>query len=98
MRAALCKAAGALLVFAALIIAPAGPAQAAVGVFISGHDGRCLDSDVASPTRDGTKVQTWQCNGWNNQAWSVGPDRTIRSAHDRPRLAPDLAGRTPNRT
>ena len=55
----------------------AGAAQAQpIGVltantpFYSNHDGRCLDSDVSSPTHNGTKVQIWNCNGWNNQKWT----------------------------
>jgi hypothetical protein len=98
MRALTHRAAGALLVLAAVIVAPAGPAQAAANALVSRHDGRCLDSDVATPTHDGTQVQIWQCNGWNNQAWTVGADGTIRSSHDGRCLDEDIAGGTHNGT
>jgi hypothetical protein len=98
MRVALLKAAGASILLTAVLVAPAGPAGAATGVLISGHDGRCLDADVATPTRNGTRVQVWQCNGWNNQAWSVAADGTIRSVHDGRCLDEDVAGGTHNGT
>ena len=34
------------------------------------HAGRCLDVDGASE-RDGARVQSWTCNGGDNQRWSV---------------------------
>ncbi|HLL64178.1 MAG TPA: RICIN domain-containing protein [Micromonosporaceae bacterium] len=77
----------------------AGPAQASANSpFYSAHDNRCLDADVSSPTRNGTKVQVWQCNGWNNQKWTVYPDHTIRSRHDGRCLDEDIAGGTRNGT
>ena len=48
----------------------------------SQHDGRCLDEDVSSVTHSGTKVQVWDCNGWNNQGWTYYTDGTIRNSHD----------------
>jgi hypothetical protein len=36
------------------------------GTIRSVHDGRCLDEDIAGGTRNGTKVQLWDCNGWDN--------------------------------
>ena len=98
MRAALLKGSGALVLVAAALVAPASAAQAGDGAFISGHDGRCLDSDVAGPTHDGTKVQVWQCNGWKNQSWSVGPNGTLRSLQDGRCLDEDIAGGTRNGT
>jgi hypothetical protein len=33
------------------------------------HDNRCLDEDVSSPTRDGTRIQVYTCNAQDNQRW-----------------------------
>jgi opacity protein-like surface antigen len=41
--------------------------------------GRCLDADTGSISGNGTKVQLWDCNGWNNQSWDLLWDGTIRS-------------------
>lgn len=96
--------AGVVLVAAAsvLVMASAGTADAAPKTanspFYSVHDGRCLDSDVSSATHNGTKVQVWQCNGWNNQQWTYYSDGTIRSTHDGRCLDEDIAGGTHNGT
>ena len=66
--------------------------------FYSNHDGRCLDSDVSSPTHNGTKVQIWNCNGWNNQKWTYYSDNTIRSTHDGRCLDSDVSSATHNGT
>ncbi|TWP46969.1 ricin-type beta-trefoil lectin domain protein [Lentzea tibetensis] len=66
--------------------------------FYSRHDWRCLDSDVSSPTHNGTKVQIWDCNGWNNQKWTYYSDHTIRSTHDGRCLDSDVSSPTHNGT
>lgn len=33
----------------------------------------CLDADNGTLGQNGTKVQLWQCNGWDNQAWFLDP-------------------------
>jgi Ricin-type beta-trefoil lectin domain len=99
MRAVLSKAFAAAVVAGAAMIVPASPAMAATGVFISGHDGRCLDADNSSPARNGTKVQAWQClAGGRNQAWNWSFDGTIRSMWDGRCLDEDIAGGTFNGT
>ncbi|GAA1153635.1 hypothetical protein GCM10009664_21990 [Kitasatospora gansuensis] len=30
---------------------------------------RCLDADLGTINGNGTKVQLWDCNGWDNQIW-----------------------------
>jgi hypothetical protein len=86
-----------LVVLAAVAVIPASPAMAASGLFISSHDGRCLDADIATPTHNGTKVQTWQCiAGGRNQQWTTYTDRTIRSSWDGRCLDEDIAGGTRN--
>jgi hypothetical protein len=87
-----------LVVLCALVGLPASPAMAAAGAYVSNHDGRCLDSDVATATHNGTKVQAWQCNGWPNQQWTLYTDRTIRSSKDGRCLDEDIAGGTHNGT
>ena len=66
-----------------LLIAPTGTASASPDQpIISHHDGRCLDVDISSPVRNGTRVQVWDCNGQRNQRWTYFSDRTIRSSYD----------------
>ena len=99
MRTAILKAAGALLVLAAMTLIPASPALAATGVFISGHDGRCLDADISGATHNGTTVQAWQCiGGERNQTWTYYTDHTIRTSWDGRCLDEDIAGGTHNGT
>jgi hypothetical protein len=81
MRAVFGKTLAAVLVAGIVLVAPASPALAATGRFISNHDGRCLDADkpdAASQAHDGTVVQVWQCWGGNNQEWTWYTDGTIR--------------------
>ena len=88
-----------LLTMGAVAVAPATPAFAATGTFITDHDGRCLDADISSPTHNGTVVQTWQCiSGGRNQLWTLYTDRTIRSRWDGRCLDADIAGGTHNGT
>src|SRR3954453_11358681 len=84
-----------------------GPAQASGNAvaaasisyrITSAHDGRCVDSDVATPTHNGTKVQAWSCNGWDNQRWYYYTDNTIRSAQDGRCLDADVSSPTHNGT
>ncbi|MBB5957219.1 hypothetical protein FHS29_003812 [Saccharothrix tamanrassetensis] len=40
--------------------------------------GKCLDADVHNLSRNGAKVQLWQCNNQNQQRWFLqpaGPDK-----------------------
>jgi hypothetical protein len=84
---------------ASSVVGVTAPAMATNNAIIySSHDGRCLDSDVATATHNGTKVQVWQCNGWNNQAWTIYADHSIRSTHDGRCLDEDIAGGTRNGT
>jgi hypothetical protein len=85
-----------VLTFGALLAVPGTPAQAAALAFSSVHDGRCLDSDISNATHNGTKVQVWDCNGWDNQKWTRYTDGTIRSRHDGRCLDEDIAGGTGN--
>ena len=64
----------------------------------SQHDWRCLDADVSSATHNGTKVQVWDCNGWDNQRWTLYSDGTIRSSHDGRCLDEDVSSATHNGT
>lgn len=45
--------------------------------------GQCLDLPTQGNGRSGTKVQTWACNGWDNQKWLIeglnGTDVRIRN-------------------
>ena len=98
MRAVV-NAATVLLAATAAAVAPAAPALAATGVFVSSHDGRCLDADIATPTHDGTRVQVWQCiAGGRNQQWTYYTDGTIRSRWDGRCLDEDIAGGVRNGT
>jgi len=65
---------------------------------VSAKDGRCVDSDVGTPTHNGTKVQAWTCNGWDNQRWYYYTDNTIRSAEDGRCLDADVSSATHNGT
>jgi hypothetical protein len=38
-----------------------------------GLSGPCLDGDSTRLPANGTKVQTWACNGWSNQDWVLIP-------------------------
>jgi hypothetical protein len=87
-----------LVALGALVGIPAGPAMAAATAFVSSHDGRCLDEDIATATHDGTKAQVWQCLGGSNQKWTTYTDKTIRSAWDGRCLDEDIAGGTHNGT
>jgi hypothetical protein len=103
MRAAFGKALGkaltAIIVIGVALVAPAGPALAATGVFVNFHDGRCLDADNSSPAHNGTKVQVWQCWGGSNQEWTWYTDGTIRPTWNRAYcLDEDIAGGTRNGT
>lgn len=51
---------------------PTGPRTGAIRAL-----NKCIDIN-ASGTADGTRVQTWDCNGATNQTWTVGTDGTIR--------------------
>jgi hypothetical protein len=70
-------------------------------------DFRCLDEDVSSPTHNGTKVQTWGCNGSNQQGWDWVPQDswnplnswgTIHSRYDGRCLDVDTSGGINNGT
>jgi hypothetical protein len=87
-----------LVALGALVGIPAGPAMAATAPYVSSHDGRCLDADIATATHNGTKAQVWQCIGGSNQNWTVYTDQTIRSAWDGRCLDEDIAGGTHNGT
>jgi hypothetical protein len=60
------------------------------------HDNRCLDADVGTDTHNGTNVQIWNCNGWDNQNWYWQDDFTIHSGHDGRCLDEDINGGTHN--
>jgi GH25 family lysozyme M1 (1,4-beta-N-acetylmuramidase) len=49
---------------------PAGPVRLDLA-------GKCLD-DRAGSSANGTKIQTWSCNGDGAQNWTVAQDRTVR--------------------
>lgn len=44
--------------------------SAAWGPVRSHQNWRCLDADLGTIGPNGTKVQLWGCNGWDNQSWS----------------------------
>jgi hypothetical protein len=37
----------------------------------------CVDLDIAGGVHNGSKVQSWTCNGWDNQHWYYHDDGTI---------------------
>jgi hypothetical protein len=102
MRAVFGKTLATVLVIGVALVAPASPAMAATGMFISYHDGRCLDADkptTTSQAHNGTKVQVWQCWGGNNQEWTWYTDGTIRPTWNTSYcLDEDIAGGTHNGT
>ncbi|WP_214415670.1 RICIN domain-containing protein [Sphaerisporangium fuscum] len=52
---------------------------------------RCLDADLNTIANNGTKVQLWNCNGWNNQKWTYDVrTHTIRSQYNGRCLDADL--------
>jgi hypothetical protein len=60
----------ALLGTAALVGVPATSASAVTAQWLSGHDGRCLDADIAGGTHNGTRAQVWDClAGVDQQKW-----------------------------
>ncbi|MFE9746589.1 RICIN domain-containing protein [Saccharothrix saharensis] len=88
------------LLLTALVVAPAGASAGAPSArtahtpIQSVHDWRCLDADVSSPTHNGTAVQIWDCDGWDNQKWTYYDDYTIRSTHDGRCLDADVSSPT----
>src|SRR5215813_142549 len=86
------------VVLLALLVAPAGASATANNIIYSRWDGRCVDADVATPTHNGTQIQIWDCNDWNNQNWSYFTDFTLRSSHDGRCLDEDLGSPTHNGT
>ena len=93
------RIAATVIVAGAVAAVPAQPALAATRLLISSHDGRCLDADIATPTHNGTKVQTWQCiAGGRNQQWVGFADGTVKSSWDGRCLDADIAGGTRNGT
>jgi sRNA-binding regulator protein Hfq len=78
---------------AAVPFAMAGPAGATASfvahpVIISGpvhsaYNGRCLDADLNGIHGNGAKVQLWDCNGQDQQSWTMYPDGKILNAYGR---------------
>jgi Ricin-type beta-trefoil lectin domain/Galactocerebrosidase, C-terminal lectin domain len=54
----------------------AGPPPPVSGRLVGVGSGRCLDVPGVVQT-NGTRVEIWDCNGGNNQQWTVNPDGTI---------------------
>ncbi|WP_406737594.1 ricin-type beta-trefoil lectin domain protein [Streptomyces sp. NBC_00853] len=54
-------------------------------VLRSSYNGRCLDADLNTMGRNGTKVQLWNCNGQPQQGWVLDGGGAIRSIRDRSR-------------
>lgn len=48
-----------------------------------GHNGKCLDADNGTIGGNGTRVQMWDCNGWDNQQWLLFSNHTIQNASSR---------------
>ncbi|MFC4530964.1 RICIN domain-containing protein [Sphaerisporangium dianthi] len=99
MRRKFTKAARALAVVSgcAAIVAGTTGASAAVdtaaapGPIRSHANWRCLDADLTTIGSNGTKVQLWNCNGWNNQKWTYDVQtHTIRSQYNGRCLDADL--------
>ena len=82
-----------------LVSAWSGPASATSSTsatsrapfgLVSVRSGRCVDADLNTIGRNGTKVQLWDCNGQLQQRWSYYVDDTIRSSKNRKCLDADL--------
>ncbi|MFJ9846905.1 RICIN domain-containing protein [Kitasatospora sp. NPDC101155] len=64
--------------------------------FTNNHGGKCLDGDLNGIGSNGTKVQLWDCNGWDNQAWYWTPVEgqsgtyTLQNGHSMQCLDGDL--------
>ncbi|NEA40528.1 hypothetical protein G3I42_14835 [Streptomyces sp. SID11385] len=56
---------------------PPGPAPVPTGPVRSGIAGKCVDVDHGS-TADGTRVQSWSCNGSAAQEFALTPEGTLR--------------------
>ncbi|MGC5010216.1 RICIN domain-containing protein [Streptosporangium sp. DT93] len=61
--------------------APAVDSGAPWGPIRSHQNWRCLDADLGTIGPNGTKVQLWGCNGWDNQSWSY--DVSSHTIHSR---------------
>jgi Ricin-type beta-trefoil lectin domain len=48
-----------------------------------GHNRKCLDADNGTIGGNGTRVQMWDCNGWENQQWLLFSNHTIQNAASR---------------
>ncbi|MER6462426.1 RICIN domain-containing protein [Streptomyces sp. NPDC001288] len=63
-------------------------ATACVGIFPanvflrSSFNGHCLDADLNTIGRNGTKVQLWKCNNQPQQGWVLDQNGAIRSIRD----------------
>ncbi|MET9618422.1 ricin-type beta-trefoil lectin domain protein [Kitasatospora indigofera] len=51
-------------------LTPGTASSSHVGPITSGVAGKCIDDDKSS-TANGTKIQTWDCNGTNAQKWTL---------------------------
>ncbi|WP_405019996.1 RICIN domain-containing protein [Kitasatospora sp. NBC_00070] len=50
---------------------------------------RCLDADLNTINGNGTKVQLWDCNGWDNQIW-IWDGQTLQTKKNARVLDADL--------
>ncbi|MEU8270307.1 RICIN domain-containing protein [Sphaerisporangium sp. NPDC049002] len=78
---------------AALVVGSTGVSAAAgsPGPIRSHSNWRCLDADLNTIQPNGTKVQLWTCNGWNNQKWTYDvKTHTIHSQYNNRCLDADL--------
>lgn len=78
-----------VMAFAVVLASVAGvtvmaqPAQAATGTAVTVRvSGQCLDADLNTINRNGSRVQLWQCNGQAQQKWYIEPDGTIHSGYN----------------
>jgi hypothetical protein len=98
MRRSLTRAARALTITigcGAVVAGSTGVLAAvrATGPIRSHSNWRCLDADLNTISGNGTKVQLWNCNGWNNQKWIYDAiSHTIYSMYNGRCLDADLGG------
>ncbi|WP_432838773.1 ricin-type beta-trefoil lectin domain protein [Dactylosporangium sp. CA-092794] len=54
------------------------PASANTAALHTSYNGKCVDADLNTINRNGTRIQLWDCNGSPQQTWNFAGDGTIR--------------------
>jgi hypothetical protein len=90
-RVLVCLGAAMLPVLLQAVPAEAAPVIVEGGISITtGSNNRCLDADLGTIGGNGTRVQLWDCNGWDNQKWDLFDDGSIRNRNGGRCLDADL--------